>query len=1047
MISKTCTSLFLPLLLSLLQVPQLSSEASPNDTSYMPQVQPACEAVYDGKKYKDHSESLLLLSPVGLGTSNLTHCCCDHQSNDDGENYQALRRFKRRWVITTLELEEEDPGPFPQFVGELFNNMSDSMSLIYLISGPGVDEYPEMGLFSIEDHGSGKIYVHRPIDRETTPSFMVYFNVMDRSTGKIVDESLVFNIRIKDVNDHAPQFPEKEFNISVKESQTAGQPVFQMLTADLDEENTPNSQVLYFLVSQTPLLKESSFWIDRITGEIRLSGCLDYETAPWFILLIGVRDCGEPSLSSTATVHINVQEGNNHRPTFTQDQYKIRISEGEVHQDVLHLLVQDHDSPSTSAWRVKFNILDGNEEGHFDVLTDPKTNEGILNVIKPLDYETQTACSLVIAVENEEQLFSCVGGQLRQPKETAASATVTVQVLDANDPPAFHPLSFVVSKEDGARPGIYLGTFNATDPDRTANPIRYKLVHDPANWVTVDENSGVVTTTKQIDRESPHVNDSFYTIIVHAIDSGHPPQTGTGTLMLFLSDINDNVPTLQYHSRYLEVCESAVSQPLLLEAEDLDLEPYSDPFTFELDNIRGDAEDTWKLEKNQGRSAELLMLRSLPPGNYSVPLLIGDRQGLSQKQTVHVRVCFCTGFTCLEHSDGGAGLLVGALSPLCAAFVALTAGLLSLLRCYFASEAKRLRGSITRDDGQQTLLMYNIESKAISAQGHCLTEMVHGVARKTVSVHRKTSACRNPAPINSSSSASTFVEQGKNGTMQSAEQQQRPQPAADDQVPALSFDKAMAKAKLDVKRLCGVDVLEDDTGHLPHNYSEEGECEGAKTSALSPFQLPPDLLDSLGSRAAPLEDISRKRPPLPPHRTATAGQQQRALLAYAAATVTVLRNKVAKLERKAITCAGAPTAGALLYFWRPETLVKSGRKPWTRCCNLADDDGGGAANENLDLRPDPPWSVLERGNDVQTMSHAPRDLFLLSAEAQLAVRRKKLPPEAPEPDPGTLVSRLALCENSKCVAPSHPRVNVPLFKPPETAALFVRLAGPTEQGR
>lgn len=37
-----------------------------------------------------------------------------------------------------------------------------------------------------------------------------------------MDESLIFNIRIRDVNDHAPQFPEKEFSITVKESQAAG---------------------------------------------------------------------------------------------------------------------------------------------------------------------------------------------------------------------------------------------------------------------------------------------------------------------------------------------------------------------------------------------------------------------------------------------------------------------------------------------------------------------------------------------------------------------------------------------------------------------------------------------------------------------------------------------------------------------------------------------------------------------------------------------------------------------------------------------------------
>ena len=73
------------------------------------------------------------------------------------------------------------------------------------------------------------------------------------------------------------------------------------------------------------------------------------------------------------------------------------------------------------------------------------------------------------------------------------------------------------------------------------------------------------------------------------------------------------------------------------------------------------------------------MLRSLPPGNYSVPLLIRDKQGLSQKQTVHVRVCFCPdGVMCVEPSVAvtGTGLLVGTLAPPCAAFIIL-AGQLS----------------------------------------------------------------------------------------------------------------------------------------------------------------------------------------------------------------------------------------------------------------------------------------------------------------------------------------------------------------------------------
>ncbi|EAW75422.1 cadherin-like 26, isoform CRA_f, partial [Homo sapiens] len=659
--------------------------------------------------------SLLLLLVLLLWLLQVSIIDSVQQETDDlTKQTKPLRRSKRRWVITTLELEEEDPGPFPKLIGELFNNMSYNMSLMYLISGPGVDEYPEIGLFSLEDHENGRIYVHRPVDREMTPSFTVYFDVVERSTGKIVDTSLIFNIRISDVNDHAPQFPEKEFNITVQENQSAGQPIFQMLAVDLDEENTPNSQVLYFLISQTPLLKESGFRVDRLSGEIRLSGCLDYETAPQFTLLIRARDCGEPSLSSTTTVHVDVQEGNNHRPAFTQENYKVQIPEGRASQGVLRLLVQDRDSPFTSAWRAKFNILHGNEEGHFDISTDPETNEGILNVIKPLDYETRPAQSLIIVVENEERLVFCERGKLQPPRKAAASATVSVQVTDANDPPAFHPQSFIVNKEEGARPGTLLGTFNAMDPD---SQIRYELVHDPANWVSVDKNSGVVITVEPIDRESPHVNNSFYVIIIHAVDDGFPPQTATGTLMLFLSDINDNVPTLRPRSRYMEVCESAVHEPLHIEAEDPDLEPFSDPFTFELDNTWGNAEDTWKLGRNWGQSVELLTLRSLPRGNYLVPLFIGDKQGLSQKQTVHVRICPCaSGLTCVELADAEVGLHVGALFPVCAAFVALAVALLFLLRCYFVLEPKRHGCSVSNDEGHQTLVMYNAESKGTSAQ-------------------------------------------------------------------------------------------------------------------------------------------------------------------------------------------------------------------------------------------------------------------------------------------------------------------------------------------
>ncbi|XP_054429509.1 cadherin-like protein 26 [Pteronotus mesoamericanus] len=725
-----------------------------------------------------------------------------------GESHRPLRRFKRRWVVTTLELEEEDPGPFPKLVGELFNNVSGNRSLMYLISGPGVDEYPEIGLFSIEDHENGKIYVHRPVDREATPSFMVYFDVVDRLTGKVMDSSLIFNIRIRDVNDHGPQFPAEEFNISVRENHTPGRPIFQMLAVDLDQENTPNSQVLYSLVSQTPARKESGFKIDQRSGEIRLSGCLDYETAPRFTLLVRARDCGDPPLSSTATVHVSVQEGNNHRPMFSQEEYKVQVPEGEVTQDVLRLPVQDGDSPFTSAWRAKFSISSGNEEGHFDIVTDPETNGGIINVIEALDYETRPTWSLVIAVENEEPLFSCEGGEPRRP-QAAASATVRVQVTDTNDPPAFHPPTLLVSEVDGAGPGTRLGSFNATDPDGPHSQIRYKLVHDPAGWVAVDERSGAVVARKQIDRESPYVNNSYYVVVVHAVDDGRPPQTGTGTLTLFLSDINDNAPALHPNSQYLEVCEPSGTEPLLIEAEDGDLEPFSGPFTFELDAASGSAGGAWKLGQSQGWSVELLMQKSLARGDYFVPLFIRDRQGLSQKQTVHVRVCSCPGgSTCAAEALGaGPELHVGIPVALCAVLLVLAVALFFLWRRGLVPGAKRHRCPVPREEGQQTLITYNDESRATSALA------VEG-----------SPTLPPPAQVRPATAVPGQPLEGSAGVI----------------------------AEILRQRLCGLGAPAEASGSLPHVYAEEGECERAETLsslAVSEQALPPGLLDWLGAEA------------------------------------------------------------------------------------------------------------------------------------------------------------------------------------------------------
>lgn len=57
--------------------------------------------------------------------------------------------------------------------------------------------------------------------------------------------------------------------------------------------------------------------------------------------------------------------------------------------------------------------------------------------------------------------------------------------------------------------------------------IRYEILDDPANLVTVDKKTGEVKTVKQIDRESLFLNGTdVYTFLIGVIDNGKRKQHG-----------------------------------------------------------------------------------------------------------------------------------------------------------------------------------------------------------------------------------------------------------------------------------------------------------------------------------------------------------------------------------------------------------------------------------------------------------------------------------------------------------------------------------------
>ncbi|KAL2090731.1 hypothetical protein ACEWY4_012994 [Coilia grayii] len=130
--------------------------------------------------------------------------------------------------------------------------------------------------------------------------------------------------------------------------------------------------------------------------------------------------------------------------------------------------------------------------------------------------------------------------------------------------------------------------------------IWYYKLSDPADWLRINTSNGEITTLATLDRESPDVKNNIYQATFLAADDGKPvPATGTGTLQIYLTDVNDNAPVLQ--PREAQVCErSRYGSRINLTATDPDADQSAGPFNFELPPYPPSVRRNWTITQFNG---------------------------------------------------------------------------------------------------------------------------------------------------------------------------------------------------------------------------------------------------------------------------------------------------------------------------------------------------------------------------------------------------------------------------------------------------------------
>ncbi|KAG7488411.1 hypothetical protein MATL_G00034310 [Megalops atlanticus] len=597
------------------------------------------------------------------------------------ERSKGRRRSKRRWSMLPFNIKENDVPPFPKEIDLVASDSSVNYSVYYRISGPGVTE-PPIGLFSVSSE-TGMLKVHRPVDREQYAQFIFEAKVFDRLTHKQTDLPLPLTVNVEDENDNAPEFS-GSLQLSVMEQCNTGTLIGKINATDRDDPETDHTKIKYTLLTGGDM-----FLIHSATGVITTkTAALDREVQDKHLVTVQIKDMNgaDNGLSSTGTATISLRDINDNPPTFRETAYAAKIKENQADVLILRIPVDDKDVEKTPNWNAVFVISKGNENGNFRIDTDPKTNEGLLYVIKPLDHETSKNVLLEVSAQNEAPLVGT--------KATWASIPVDVTVGDEDEGPEFTAPTLLLRVKEDVASGTLIGTYTAVDPEtKSSKGIKYYKLSDPASWINVNETTGGLTVISTVDRESPFVTGNMYNITVKAVDQSS--KTGTGTVLIQIEDLNDNEPNIPVKDMILCEKDGEIGS-VLVEAEDKDLHPFSGPFTFEL----GEGHDgKWRLKDIKETSVVLEQTRDLPTGQYTIPLLVKDLQSFGKVQTVTVRICQCSGGACVAQQSSTALGVWGILAIL------LALALLVLLCIFFTFACTTEKGKIYLDDSSIGMLL------------------------------------------------------------------------------------------------------------------------------------------------------------------------------------------------------------------------------------------------------------------------------------------------------------------------------------------------------
>ncbi|XP_053703162.1 protocadherin Fat 3 isoform X3 [Synchiropus splendidus] len=218
----------------------------------------------------------------------------------------------------------------------------------------------ELGKFSI-DRSSGSISVADDLDFEVCKDFYLTVEAWDSGSPPLSTATMVI-IELMDVNDNAPTFNREVYNLLLSEDASVGQTVAWVVAEDLDSQ--VNGRITYSILKGD---RSNHFWMDPVTGHLKVNKPLDRELVSRYTLSVQAFDSGSPAMSSTVDVNIDISDVNDNPPVFSPPNSTAVVQLNQAAGlTLLTLSVSDKDS-SRNGPPFHFQIVSGNEERFFSL--------------------------------------------------------------------------------------------------------------------------------------------------------------------------------------------------------------------------------------------------------------------------------------------------------------------------------------------------------------------------------------------------------------------------------------------------------------------------------------------------------------------------------------------------------------------------------------------------------------------------------------------------------------------------------------------------------